>query len=125
MIARLPKALTRRMDRIRRVRRPLLRSRRRLGRVRLGAVAGVLAAGVAMTGCDVSEDADLERGRALFQTKCGTCHALAQAGTSSTVGPDLDASFAQSRADGMDNDTIEGVVQTQIESPRYIEEGAS
>ena len=25
----------------------------------------------------------------------------------------------------MDNDTIEGVVQTQIESPRYIEEGAA
>ena len=40
------------------------------------------------------------------------------------VGPDLDAAFAQARADGMDNDTIEGVVQTQIESPRYVEEGA-
>ena len=41
------------------------------------------------------------------------------------MGPDLDASFAQARADGMDNDTIEGVVQTQISNPRATEEGAA
>ena len=40
-----------------------------------------------------------------------------------SIGPDLDAAFAQARADGMDNDTVEGVVQTQIESPRYEREG--
>jgi mono/diheme cytochrome c family protein len=112
------------MDRIRRVRSPLSRSRRRIAPGRLGVVAAALIGAVVLAGCDVSEDADLDRGRALFQQKCGTCHALAQAGTSSSVGPDLDASFAQARSDGMDNDTIEGVVQTQIESPRYIEEGA-
>jgi mono/diheme cytochrome c family protein len=113
------------MDRIPRVRPPLSRSRRRIAPARLGIVLAVIAGGVAVGGCDATEDADLDRGRALFQARCGTCHALAQAGTGSTVGPDLDASFAQARADGMDNDTIEGVVQTQIESPRYIEEGAS
>ena len=86
--------------------------------------AAALVGALAVAGCDVSEDADIERGRALFQQKCGTCHALAQAGTSAQVGPDLDAAFAQARADGMDNDTIEGVVQTQIETPRFIEEGA-
>ena len=107
------------------MRRPLFRSRRRLSHARLGPILAVLAAGLAVAGCDASEDADIERGRALFQSKCGTCHALAEAGTGSTVGPDLDASFAQARADGMDNDTIEGVVQTQIESPRYIEENAA
>jgi mono/diheme cytochrome c family protein len=80
-------------------------------------------AGVVVAGCDVSENADTERGRQLFISKCGTCHALAEAGTSAEVGPDLDAAFAQARADGMDNDTIEGVVQDQIESPRTIEEG--
>jgi mono/diheme cytochrome c family protein len=85
----------------------------------VAALAGALAVG----GCDVNEDADLDRARALFQQKCGTCHPLAQAGTSANVGPDLDASFAQARADGMDNDTVEGVVQTQIESPRAISEG--
>jgi mono/diheme cytochrome c family protein len=100
------------MDRIPRVRQPL-------------AIAAIALAGaVVMAGCDTTEDADLERGRALFIQKCGTCHALAQAGTGAEVGPDLDASFAQARADGMDNDTIEGVVQTQIENPRFIEEGA-
>jgi mono/diheme cytochrome c family protein len=106
------------------VRFPLSRSRRRIARARPGiaALAAVGALGVA--GCDVSEDADTERGRALFQQQCGTCHALAQAGTSARVGPDLDASFARARADGMDNDTIEGVVQTQISNPRFIEEGA-
>ena len=88
-------------------------------------VAAAVAAAVVVAGCDATEDADVERGRALFQQKCGTCHALAEAGTSANVGPDLDASFADARAEGMDRDTIEGVVQTQIENPRFIEEGAS
>ena len=105
------------------MRPPLTRSRRRIAPARLGIVAAALVGALAVAGCDVSEDADTERGRALFQQNCGTCHALAQAGTSAQVGPDLDAAFAQARADGMDNDTIEGVVQTQIESPRFIERG--
>ena len=96
-----------------------------LGRARLGfaLVATAAVAGLAVAGCDVSEDADLERGRQLFVTQCGTCHALAQAGTSTQVGPDLDSAFARARADGMDSDTIEGVVQNQIANPRTIEEG--
>jgi mono/diheme cytochrome c family protein len=92
---------------------------------RIGAVAVALIGGAAFAGgCDSSEDADTVRGRALFQAKCGTCHALAEAGTSATVGPDLDASFAQARADGMDSDTVEGVVQGQIANPRTIEANA-
>jgi len=78
------------------------------------AAVGLLAFG----GCDASEDADVDRGRDLFVAKCGTCHALAQAGTSSNIGPDLDAAFARARADGMDSDTIEGVVEKQIAHPR-------
>ena len=101
-----------------------IRSRRRVGRVGLGIVSVALIAGLGAAGCDVSENADTERGRALFQTNCGTCHALAQAGTSATVGPDLDAAFAQARSDGMDSDTIEGVVQKQISHPREIEKDA-
>ena len=106
------------------MRPPLTRSRRRIAPARLGIAAAAIVGALAVAGCDVSEDADTERGRALFQQNCGTCHALAQAGTSAQVGPDLDASFARARADGMDNDTIEGVVQTQIESPRFIREGS-
>jgi mono/diheme cytochrome c family protein len=106
------------------VRRALARSRQRIAAARSGALAVALVAVVALAGCDTSENADLDRGRALFQAKCGTCHTLAQAGTNTTVGPNLDAAFARARVDGMDNDTIEGVVQTQIESPRVIDEGA-
>ena len=107
------------------MRPPLSRSRRRIAPVRLGIVAAALVAALAVAGCDVSEDADVDRGRQLFITHCGTCHTLAQAGTSANVGPNLDAAFAQARADGMDNDTIEGVVQTQIESPRATDPDAA
>lgn len=93
----------------------------RRARARPAALAVALASLIALTGCDASEDADLERGRALFQAKCGTCHRLSQAGTSSEIGPNLDTAFAQARADGMDNDTIEGVVQGQIANPRLID----
>jgi mono/diheme cytochrome c family protein len=96
---------------------------RRQGRVRLGALALALCGAALMAGCDASEDADLDRGRALFLQNCGTCHTLAQAGSGADIGPDLDASFARARADGMDSDTVEGVVQQQISNPREIEEG--
>jgi mono/diheme cytochrome c family protein len=98
-------------------------SLRRQGRVRLGALALVLGGFAFMAGCDSSEDADLDRGRALFLQKCGTCHTLAQAGSGADVGPNLDASFAKARADGMDSDTVEGIVQQQIANPREVEEG--
>ncbi|HXH83822.1 MAG TPA: c-type cytochrome, partial [Candidatus Tectomicrobia bacterium] len=65
----------------------------------------------------------MERGRNLFIENCQACHTLAEAGTSATVGPNLDASFAAARETGMDQDTIEGVVQAQIENPRTIREG--
>jgi mono/diheme cytochrome c family protein len=83
----------------------------------------VAAAGlIGLAGCDTNENADLDRGRDLFVAQCGTCHTLAQAGTGATVGPNLDAAFADARASGMDNDTVEGVVQAQIANPRTVEE---
>jgi mono/diheme cytochrome c family protein len=69
-------------------------------------------------GCDAQEDADQDNGRALFVEKCGTCHALDEAATTADTGPDLDAAFADARYSGMDEDTIEGVVQSQISDPR-------
>jgi mono/diheme cytochrome c family protein len=73
---------------------------------------------VALSGCDANENADLEKGRQLFTANCGTCHTLKEASSTANVGPDLDAAFAAARASGMDQDTIEGVVQDQIEHPR-------
>ena len=80
--------------------------------------AAALAAVAVLGGCDAQENADTANGRDLFTLKCGQCHTLAEAGTSGTIGPDLDAAFAAARDAGMDNDTIEGVVQTQIDVPR-------
>jgi len=84
--------------------------------------AAAIAAVAVLGGCDAQENADTANGRDLFIANCGTCHALAEAGTSATVGPDLDAAFAAARDAGMDNDTIEGVVQTQIDVPRKTDE---
>ncbi len=38
--------------------------------------------------------ADLKAGQSLFQTNCGTCHALYSAGTDGNYGPDLDELLA-------------------------------
>jgi mono/diheme cytochrome c family protein len=97
----------------------LLRDHRPAGRARLLLGAAVAAATLAgFTGCDLQENADLDNGEQLFTQKCGTCHSLTGAGTTATVGPDLDTAFAASRASGMDQDTIEGVVESQISNPR-------
>ena len=87
-------------------------------RTKAAATGLVLTAVLGVAGCDLQEDADLERGRDLFIAKCGTCHTLAEAATTAEVGPNLDAAFATARSEGNDQDTIEGVVQSQIENPR-------
>jgi mono/diheme cytochrome c family protein len=93
------------------------RLRNRQAKLLVGAAMAVAALG-ALTGCDLQENADLDRGEQLFTQKCGSCHALAGAGTNAEVGPNLDLAFQASRAAGMDQDTVEGVVQAQIENPR-------
>jgi mono/diheme cytochrome c family protein len=76
------------------------------------------AAVVGLSGCDLGPKANLEKGQQLFTQQCGSCHALTGAGTNATVGPNLDYAFRQARADGMDEDTIKGIVETQVEHPR-------
>jgi cytochrome c2 len=49
---------------------------------------------------------------------CGSCHELGRAGTQGKTGPSLDAAFQTALADGMDRDTVEGIVHTQILQPR-------
>jgi mono/diheme cytochrome c family protein len=80
-------------------------------------LAALAAVALPASGCGTS-DADPERGRTLFIQKCGTCHAMAEAGTSGQIGPDLDHAFAAARAAGETGSTIEGVVQAQVEFPR-------
>jgi mono/diheme cytochrome c family protein len=61
---------------------------------------------------------DLENGKAQFVEKCGSCHELGRAGTAGTTGPSLDTSFQTALADGIDRDTIQGIVHDQILHPR-------
>ena len=83
--------------------------------------AALILSGIALAtlaGCGVSQTGSVDRGRQLFVAKCGTCHVMKEAATTGTQGPDLDAAFAQARVDGMDADTIAGVVKAQVENPR-------
>jgi sulfur oxidation c-type cytochrome SoxX len=64
------------------------------------------------------DDPDLENGKAQFVEKCGSCHELGRAGTQGKTGPSLDAAFQTALADGMDRDTVEGIVHRQILHPR-------
>jgi mono/diheme cytochrome c family protein len=80
-------------------------------------VAGLLALAVSASGCGTTTS-DVTRGRTLFVQKCGTCHTLAQAGTTAQIGPNLDDAFAAAREAGEGGDTIEGVVKAQVEYPR-------
>jgi mono/diheme cytochrome c family protein len=81
------------------------------------ALVALLALVVTASGCGTTT-ADTARGRTLFVQKCGVCHALAQAGTTAQVGPNLDAAFASAREIGNDSETVEGVVKAQVEYPR-------
>lgn len=96
------------------------KNRRRINGRAISLIAGVAAtAAVAgLTGCDLGPKPNLDKGEQLFTQKCGSCHTLTGAGTNGNIGPDLDYAFKQARASGMDPDTIEGVVKSQVENPR-------
>ena len=60
---------------------------------------------------------DRIRGKELFVKSCGTCHELADAGTTGQIGPNLDYAFVQSRIDGLGESAIQQVVRGQIAYP--------
>jgi mono/diheme cytochrome c family protein len=81
------------------------------------ALAAMAAVALGASACGTTT-ADVENGRVLFIERCGTCHTLAEAGTTATVGPDLDDAFGAAREAGQGGETIEGVVEAQVEFPR-------
>lgn len=90
-------------------------------------LASVAVLGAVIAGCgSTSSNSDPEefgfqdRGRQLFNAKCGTCHILAQAASTGTQGPNLDDAFAAARLTGMDNDTIRGIVRAQVHRPQVV-----
>ncbi len=81
------------------------------------ALAALAAIALAASGCGTST-ADVSRGRVLFVQKCGVCHTMAQAGTTAQIGPNLDDAFAAAREAGEGGETVEGIVEAQVELPR-------
>jgi cbb3-type cytochrome c oxidase subunit III len=94
----------------------------------MSVAAAVLVALVsaAATGCGdpgtggLSSGGDTVRGEELFKQQCGSCHALAAAGTAGVIGPNLDDAFAGARAQGFEESSIQQLVAGQI---RYPPEG--
>jgi cbb3-type cytochrome c oxidase subunit III len=92
-------------------------SRRRLSAA-VGGVAVVLLLSACGTGGSVvNAPADKENGRKVFQTTCAGCHTLAAAGSTATIGPNLDASFAEARSEGFKESAILDIVHDQIKFP--------
>jgi len=95
-------------------------SRRRRHAVALIVLGLVAALGLAACGDTVGYSngtGDKIRGKELFTKGCGSCHTLADAGTTGKIGPNLDYAFVQSRIDGLGEDTILQVVRGQIAYP--------
>ena len=53
-------------------------------------------------------------GKKLFQAKCGACHTLADAGTTGTVGPNLDDAFLYVKEQGFKEQSIRDLIRGQI-----------
>lgn len=87
----------------------------------LGRIATLMAGAlilVGLGGCAVKHATGNQvTGKQLFASNCGSCHTLAHANTTGTVGPNLDDAFRQDRADGVKSTSIEGLVDYWIRYP--------
>jgi cytochrome c2 len=86
----------------------------------LALAVALLAAGCGTGG--ISEGGDVSQGKALFingapgKQSCGSCHAMADAGTTGIPNyPNLDDAFGHSRRQGVNQSTIQQIVRDQIE----------
>jgi plastocyanin len=99
--------------------RPAAATRLRLRRRHGG--TGILLATVALVGVGCSakgaDNANVIVGKQAFVAKCGSCHTLAHANTKGIVGPNLDEAFRVGLSEGLQRNTVRGVVETQIQIP--------
>ena len=70
-----------------------------------------------MVGACGRDEPDLENGKAQFVEKCGQCHVLQRAGTAGTDWTGSRHRLPDRLADGIDRDTVEGIVHRQILHP--------
>jgi len=82
-----------------------------------GVAVALLLSACGTGGSVVNASSDKENGRKMFQEKCAGCHALAAAGSTATIGPNLDDSFAESRSEGFKESAILDIVHDQIKFP--------
>lgn len=83
----------------------------------LGGVAAAIGLAACGTGGIASGAADQENGKKLFLSQCAGCHALASAGSTGSIGPDLDDAFAEARSEGFKESAILNIVHDQIKYP--------
>ncbi|HEX3055770.1 MAG TPA: c-type cytochrome [Gaiellaceae bacterium] len=83
--------------------------------VAVGLGAAFLAAGCG-TGGVAKGHPDVANGQKLFTgaAQCAACHTLSAAGSSGTIGPNLDDAFRSDRQQGFSQSAIENVVLDQI-----------
>jgi plastocyanin len=87
---------------------------------KLGLLLGTGGLLLVASGCGAvkqDDNANLITGKQQFVAKCGSCHTLARANTKGIVGPNLDEAFRQSIAEGLERNTIRGVVHDQVLEP--------
>jgi mono/diheme cytochrome c family protein len=89
---------------------------------RLSAAVGGVAVALLLSGCGTggpvnNAAADKANGRKVFTQTCAGCHALAAAGSQATIGPNLDAAFAEARSEGFKESAILDIVHDQIKFP--------
>ena len=84
---------------------------------------GLVGAALLLAGCGGGENvtglsgADTANGKTLFTQKCASCHTLADAATTSQVGPNLDNAFGYACKHGFSKDTFFSIVRGQIDIP--------
>jgi mono/diheme cytochrome c family protein len=89
---------------------------------RLSAAVGGVAVALLLSACGTggpvnNAAADKANGRKVFTQTCAGCHALAAAGSQATIGPNLDAAFAEARSEGFKESAILDIVHDQIKFP--------
>jgi mono/diheme cytochrome c family protein len=87
-----------------------------LGRIATLMAGALIVAGLG--GCALKHSTgSLVNGKKLFASNCGSCHTLARANTTGSVGPNLDDAFRQDRVDGVKSTSIAGLVDYWIQYP--------